>query len=600
MKKKSLHKPVYLRQFQPVRALLLKTGLFLLAFLWLLSACEVRRSPTNTPVLTMPVQMAVLTSTQTPVSTLVKTATLEFVKPVVTSTSTTILEDTQRVEPTPTVVLMPTASGTNFVEPTQTPVSSPTESDSTYPGPNEIPPYNPETYPGLNEGQEYPSTTGGIFSTGGQTNPTVPPTQVQVTATLIPTVSLIQRPTATPLSTGISGNFSPRFLPQSGTNQILTIWHSLGYPELAALEDIIRAFQDTSPQTSFDLTYIPRDDLRKSYADAVYLGGGPDLLLAPSEWAAEFFDRDLAANLKPYFPASFWRGIISVALETGQYRGAQVSLPVTMSGAVLYRNTGILPHSSADFESMVNAAHQVTRGGIVGAYFDLDPFYSMAHLEGLGGKWQDASGQPVFQRQNYTVALDWIEMLQDFDRLGAVEVNTSRDLNLFRQGKVGLILDGTWNMVAIAQALGRENLAIDAWPEYGTGRLSGYVSSQGLYLNVRTAAEVDPKLLAALQFMGTVLLPQSQQRLSEVNTLLPVLKTVQTPDGLKNQAVSALQDGTAFPPVLYGPAFEIYRSALQTTISQSLGLPPYQPKSGVAALQEAYGIISDWIANQNN
>jgi maltose-binding protein MalE len=547
------------------------------------------------------------------------TNTLESVKPVDASSATA-----SPAAQEPLIVILvstSTVTQTVAVEPTQTPSSiappaSPTSVDTAYPGPfqnlaatsdpeaypgpNQEP--NPETYPGPEStgSTPYPGESSGIFGAGGQSNPTALPTQVLATPSPGASPTPFQLPAGTPTSASVSGVFSPLLLPQAGPNPILTIWHPLEYPKLAALEDIIRAFQGTFPQVGIDLHYIPLDDLRNSYAAAVYQDRGPDLLLGPSEWSAELFDQGLVADLRSYFPETFWQAIAPVALETGQHRQAQVSLPVTMSGVVLYRNAKIIPQASANFETMVDAARKATRVGIVGAYIELDPLYSMAHLEGLGMQWQDGTGKPVFNRQDYAAGRAWLALLQDFDRLGAIDLNTSRDLNLFRQGKIGLMIDGTWNMEELALALGRQDLKLDSWPEYGAGRLSGYVFSQGFYLNSDTAGRADARLMAALQFTGAALLPQSQLRLADENTYLPVLQDLQNLDLLKVQAVHALEGGTAFPPVWQGQPFEVYRMALQTAIRQAMGLAQGGSTSAIAALQNAYQAISGWFTSQDN
>jgi len=605
----------FFRLHRPVLAFFVRTSWLLFALLWVLSACGVKRSSPS--VVTEIGQVGERSSTITPTQSLQPTGTQEpgqlgekvgsipesniLGGDVKTATQTPTKRFTQTHTPPPTVTSTSTTGSSTY--------PGPIEYNPAYPGINPGPINNNPTYPGVNPGlneqpaypgsNTYPGTTQGIFNAGSQTNPTVPP-PISMTATTIPTASLAQNPPATSFPSSLNSNFSPRSLSQNGETQVLTIWHSLEYPQLAALEDIIRSFQLTFPQVSFDLTYVPLDDLKKRYAGAVYQKEGPDLLLAPSAWSAELYDQGLATNLSPYFTATFWRSIIPPALGTGSYKLAQVSLPVTMSGIVMYRNQAILPQPSTDFESMVNAARLVTHGGIVGAYFELDPFYSMAHLDGLGGQWQDSrNGEPVFQRRDYAEALGWLDLLQDFDRLGAVELNTSRDTALFRQGKVGLIIDGSWNMESIIMGLGREKLAVDPWPSYGSGRLSGYVFTQGLFLNVETARQVDSQLLAALQFMGSMLLPQSQLRMAEEVGVLPVLQSVQVPDRIKNQAITALNGGVAFPTIMNGQPFEVYRAALQVAISQSLSLPPEQPKSEIEALQEAYAVIAGWFTSQS-
>lgn len=581
------------------------------AFL-LLTACGSQSQAEQSAIVTLSSVQIEATASQTPTTRVIATITPRSTGAAGQGTAapTATLQATLPGTPAPTQTQQMLESPTHTSAPAFQSLS-PTPTDQAYPGPLQNPEAtsdlgaypgpNPESsYPGPEEeaSTTYPGDTGGIFGAVEQTNPTVAPTQIRATSTTGPSVTPGLRPSATPLPAGASDVFSPSLLPQTGSNPSILIWHALEYPELAALEDIIRAFQATFPHISIDLNYVPLDDLKKSFISAVYQQKGPDLLFGPSEWSAELYDQGLVADLREFFPNEFWGAVIPAALETGQHRQAQVSLPVSMSGVVLYRNTRIISEAAADFETLEAAARQATRGGVIGAYFELDPLYSMAHLIGLHGRWQDAGGKPVFNQRNYELALNWLEMIREFDRLGAVEVNTSRDVSLFRQSKVGLMIDGTWNLTSLSQSLGSQSLAVDVWPEYGSGSLSGYVFSQGFYLNIDTVGMPDARLFAALQFMGGALSTPSQKRLSEENSFLPVLRDLPLSDALKTQAVAALRGGTAFPAVFHGKPFEVYRLALQNAIRQALGLSQTVRVPDVTALQDAYQSISGWFAAQ--
>ena len=114
------------------------------------------------------------------------------------------------------------------------------------------------------------------------------------------------------------------------------------------------------------------------------------------------------------------------------------------------------------------------------------------------------SGSPAF---NDSFGLEWFSLLTDYDKAGAVTINTNRDLDMFKRGRVGIIIDGSWNISTLAEAIGQENLAIDPWPSYGTGYMSGWVESDSVFLNANTTGN---DRYAALAFIGYFLDPNVQ------------------------------------------------------------------------------------------
>jgi len=536
----------------------------------------------------------VASSGQTPPS---PTAAALAQKPTATVTATSSSISLATKTPTHELILATTNT------PTSTPPQPTATSAAT--ATSIIPVEGGENYPGLSEaqtGETYPGEAGGIFNAGGQVNPTLAPTPTRTGGTQAPTPTVtpsplsLQQPTATRLPTQASGaGYMPLEIPTGSENPSLVIWHSLELAQADVLTDIIHVYQAAYPLVSVTVTYVPQDELRQRYESAVYLGGAPDILLGPSDWGAELYDQVLAADLSSYFGKEFWQTIVAPALATGQYHQAQVSLPYAMYGVVMYRNRKIIPQAPASVEALLQSAKQATRGGIVGAYLDLSANYSMAHLLGMGGAWLDESGKPLFDRQGYASALRWMDLLKVLQGAGAVEMNTSRDVNLFQQGKVGMIIDGTWNLAGLGQSVGQENLAVDAWPTYGSGRLTGFVQAQSLYLNPATAARQDANLAAALQFMAAMLSPQVQRRLSETGQI-PVQMTIQPADPLIRQAHLALQSGVAFPPALQGETRTAYWTAIDNAIRQVFALEGNQPATPLEALKAAFKDITSRLA----
>lgn len=578
---------------------------------WLCSACQTtpQVEPTEAAIVITASPSPSLVNTVRPTLTATAGQVTRF--PTRTATATTQPAAEADVQATPTstftaTVETPTATP-SLPAPTPMPTDIPSNENSAYPGPVDNSGYpgpvdnsgypgpvdNSSAYPGPESAAPpAPTQAGGIF--GGQVNPTLAPTPTRPNETQVPTATLVQRPTATFASIQMGDAvFMPRSIPQTGAPPSLEIWHSLEGENYALLTGIIQAFQDTYPHVGFNLTFIPQDDLLESYTTAVYLGRAPDLLMGSSDWAATLYDQAMVANLEGYFNAEFWGSVSTPALQASKYRQAQVGLPFSMQGVVLYRNRQIIPQASANMDALLQSARQATSGGVVGAYIELGAYFSMGHL-GVG--WLDDAGNPTFNQQAYAQALRWMGLWEDFKQAGAVELNTSRDVSLFKQGKVGLIIDATWNLQNLAQAIGEDNLAVDAWPAYGTGKLSGYVQTQNLYLNAITASRLDDETVAALQFMGAMLSPQVQKRIAD-SGMIPSLKTIQPTQNLIRQAHQALQGGIGFPPALQGEVRLVYWKALETAIRQSLGLQQVAIVPSSEALSQAYQAILNQLAN---
>jgi ABC-type glycerol-3-phosphate transport system substrate-binding protein len=156
------------------------------------------------------------------------------------------------------------------------------------------------------------------------------------------------------------------------------------------------------------------------------------------------------------------------------------------------------------------------------------------------------------------------------------------------QGRAGYIVDGSWNLNALADAVGADNLVIDPWPMAQSGRLSGYVKAESIYLNVNTAELSADDHLASLHFMGYLMVPQVQTYLAEAG-LIPSALAAQPRPVLRQQAMQALAGGTAYPAVLLsqdGALRPVYQDALNAAL-EAIFEQGVAPRSALEnALQE--------------
>jgi ABC-type glycerol-3-phosphate transport system substrate-binding protein len=395
--------------------------------------------------------------------------------------------------------------------------------------------------------QELPATPTPLLSTAAAPLPTNPPP--------VPTATKVQ-----------------------GT---LRLWHSWNEQDAQALVQIRKNFNARYPDVLFDILYIPAEDLPQRYEQEVLAGGGPSIVLGPAEWGPGFYDAGSITSLNDKLPRELMETLNRPAVEAARYKDTLIGLPYAIDGVTLYRNKGLITIPADTFDELVTLQQSSTQGETIGAILERSFLYSGGHLEGLGGQLMDANGLPTF---NNEFGLEWMKLLDDFGSVAPVTFMTDQDLEMFKLGRAGWIIDGTWNLPAIIETMGADKISIDPWPAHSTGGLSGYVFSENLYLNPRVQGD---ELNAARNFLQYFVSPEAQTVLAEVG-LIPSASGITLSDPINGplimQAMVALAGGTAYPTLQVMPVYtRNLDQALRAHFEE--GLPAQQ------ALQSAYDAI---------
>ena len=490
----------------------------------------------------------------------VTSTTIAYPPPATSIASATAGKSSPTINPNQFVTV--TLNPTQIAAASETRISpSPTRTNTAvpqYPGPG-VQPTITAKYPGpviTNTPVPYP---GPATSTRG---PTRTPSK---SATPAPSQSGTVPPFPSPTLRAGTPGASPTELPPRAPltppppGSSVTIWHSWGSAETTALQSIIQSFQRIYPDVTFTILYIPLDDLYDKYQESSYHGTGPSLLLGPANWGPGLFDEELVSDLTPYVPPDFLNTINPAALGSGEYHQSLISLPLSQRGMVMFRNTSIIDAAPQTFEELDSSSHLVTHAGIVGSYLERGSQFSAANIIGLGGSLMNEEGYPAFNNQ---FGLEWFSLLADYDAAGAVTFNTNWDLEMFKRSRVGFIIDGTWNTALLTQIVGVENLAIDPWPTYGTGHMSGWVESDSVFLNTSTTGD---NRSASLAFMGYLLDPNVQMHLAEVGHIPSVTATLPR-DPLIQQAMKAFSYGSTYPIDVDQSVLKIYQNELDKAI----------------------------------
>jgi len=256
------------------------------------------------------------------------------------------------------------------------------------------------------------------------------------------------------------------------------------------------------------------------------------------------FAAGLIEDLAPFASNTLLDNINQPALEAAYHDQILSSLPYSIQGVVLFRNKEVSTLKADSLEELISLAQTAAYGDVFGAFLERSFFFSGAHLTGMGGELYDEDGNPGFNSQ---AGLIWIEMLRAFDAAGPTSFKSDEDLQAFMEGRAGWIIEGSWNIPFLTETIGIDVLAIDPWPVYGPGRLSGYVQSENVYLNSNSQGT---ERQAAWQFIEFILSPQAQGHLAEIGRI-PAMLTANLPTTssgpLIQQAITALDDGVPYP-----------------------------------------------------
>jgi maltose-binding protein MalE len=271
---------------------------------------------------------------------------------------------------------------------------------------------------------------------------------------------------------------------------------------------------------------------------------------------------------------AFFGTINQAVLAENAYKGAQVGIPYNFKAVILMRNKSIIAEAATDFDDLYTKAMAATTDDIYGALLEIGGFYSYAHIYGQGGELMAEDGTPLF---NTPEGVAWLEMVMKFYELGADAWYTDNDVTLFKEGKVGWIIDGTWNITPALEYLG-DDFVIDPWP----AGMAGFVQAKYVYLNANTTGDI---AAAAKDFMKFMVSVEAQTMFADIDSgFLPVTAGVEVADAIRQQAIAAAEGGVPFTAT--NPAFGVYWGPLDTAL-QSVVAGTATPEEALQTAEES-------------
>jgi len=348
---------------------------------------------------------------------------------------------------------------------------------------------------------------------------------------------------------------------QKNLQGVVSLWHSFEGVDAEALEETMTAFTEEYPRVGFKVTYVPPEEIYARLDEEIEpTGGGPDLIIAAGAYAPEWYAQELVQDVKPLpLEESFWETIDPLALSSVEHENLILGLPLTLHGMVLLRNTSIVPEAPAAWDDLVAAAQAATADDVAGARLDRGFIPSGGHLFGLGGSLMDDEDLPLFSDESGLAWMDLLTAYEDADPNVTMN-NQAEAIEAFAAGKVGLLIADSELIPQFEDALGAENLAIDPWPTYGDGSLSGFVQTNVVYMNWHATYF---RRTISWEFMS-YLVGETAQTLFATNRHIPTRVGVDTENPLLQDAAALIADGAPLP---VSPELSVYVDELNGAIA---------------------------------
>jgi arabinogalactan oligomer / maltooligosaccharide transport system substrate-binding protein len=322
-------------------------------------------------------------------------------------------------------------------------------------------------------------------------------------------------PTATPTAT------PP---PDSGT---LLLWHSWSGNDGAALAQILGSFQAKYPDIQIETLSVAYNRLPQAYADAVFAGGGPDLILAPSWWLQELAEAEALLPLDDLIDAALLDTYWPAAVENMRYGNHLYGLPTTLELVTLYYNRDLI--DKADLPATTDAMLALAQADpLQGAGLYANFYHLYWGIGAYGGALFDAEGRVILDET--TGAAEFLAWLVEMNNTAGVFIDLDYGMLIdrFKKGEFAFFIDGPWSTEELRNSLGDAigNAPLPAGP---AGAARPWLNADGIFLNPVSSPHQQQLALRMAKYLTTA---QSGTVLAAVARRIPAQIDAQISDPL--------------------------------------------------------------------
>jgi len=319
-----------------------------------------------------------------------------------------------------------------------------------------------------------------------------------------------------------------------------------------AFQQLIDKFEEEYPDVDVTRQYVPFDQAQNKFKTAAEAGkGAPDILRAEVAWVPEFASLGHLYALDGTAALEDSDDYFETPLSSNVFDGQTYGVPqVTDSLALLY-NKELFEKAGIDsppttWDEAAEAAEALkSEAKVDGLFINPGGYFLLPFMYGEGGDMVDTESQEIVVNSEANVT--GITTASELVKSGAAVKPPAADaysamMTAFNEGKVGMIINGPWEVNNIRNAPdfgGVENLGIAPVP--GGSETAG--APVGGHNYVVYSGMDEAKAEAAIAFISFMNSAESQAFLADELGLLPTRKSAYEDEMVaSNEVVSSFKD----------------------------------------------------------
>ena len=328
--------------------------------------------------------------------------------------------------------------------------------------------------------------------------------------------------------------------------------------------DVEKEFEAANPGIDVQIEIVPWDVLLQKLTTDIAAGTNADLSIIGTRWLIDFVQQGIAEPLDGYIKPEFKDRFIDTFLSPSVMEGKTYGLPIAASARAMYYNKDILSKAGvanppATWAELQDAARKIKESGgdvfgfgLQGKEIETDVYYYYA-MWSMGSEILNEDGSSGLGTPGALEAAKLYKSLIDegLTEPGVTSLNREDVQNLFKQGKVGMMITAPFLSNQIKEEAPNLNYGVAAIPAGPTGARGTYgvTDSIIMFQNSKNKEE-------AWKLLDYLFTTEQRAKFTQGEGFLPVNKEEAKMDYYVNNAdlaaFTALLPDARFAPVIPG------------------------------------------------